>query len=138
MSGIIGEYTIWLVIIILALSILLIILYYSRLRSQRKANIALAHQRNILKQALKEQQLSEERYKALFAQANDAIFLMDKETFIDCNDKTLEMFACERDEIVGHPPYEFSPSIQPDGKKSKNKALYLIEQCHRGNPQRFY
>jgi PAS domain S-box-containing protein len=48
------------------------------------------------------------------------------------------MFACERDEIVGHPPYDFSPPTQPDGKKSKDKALYFIEQCHKGDPQRFY
>jgi PAS domain S-box-containing protein len=138
MAGTIEAYSQWLVIIILALSILLILLAYSRLRSQRKANQILAHQRNILKKTLREQQISEQRYKALFSQANDAIFIMDHETFIDCNDKTLEMFACKREEIVGHPPYEFSPSTQPDGKKSKGKALHFIEQCHNGNPQRFY
>lgn len=138
MPGTTKEYTLWLVIIILALFILLIILAYSRLRHQRKANQALAHQRNILKKTLSEQQISEERYKALFSQANDAIFLMDHETFVDCNDKTLEMFACERDEIVGHPPYDFSPHTQPDGKKSKDKALHFIQQSRIGNPQRFY
>jgi len=132
------RYTQWFIMIILILSTITLIMAYMRLRSQRKANKVLALQRNILKQTLSDQQASEDKYKALFSQANDAIFLMDHDTFVDCNDKTLEIFGCKRDEIVGHPPYEFSPRKQPDGKKSKDKALLYIEECHKGNPQRFY
>lgn len=134
----IEKYTRWFIIIILILSLLLVILAFSKLFAQRKANHILAHQRNILKKTLMEQRINEEKYKALFSQANDAIFLMDHETFIDCNDKTLDMFGCKREEIIGQPPYKFSPPIQPDGKKSKDKAILLIEQCHKGAPQRFY
>jgi len=133
-----AVYTRWFVIIILILSVLTVILAWSKLISQRKANKILAHQRNILKQTVREHRLSEDKYRALFSQANDAIFLMDHETFIDCNDKTLEMFGCQREEIIGHPPYDFSPEKQPDGKRSKEKALHLIKLCHDGKPQRFY
>jgi len=133
-----AVYTRWFVIIILILSVLTVILAWSKLISQRKANKILAHQRNILKQTVREHRLSEDKYRALFSQANDAIFLMDHETFIDCNDKTLEMFSCQREEIIGHPPYDFSPEKQPDGKRSKEKALHLIKLCHDGKPQRFY
>jgi PAS domain S-box-containing protein len=132
------RYTRWFVIIILILALLTVILAYSRLFSQRKANRILAHQRNILKKTLSEQRISEEKYKALFDQANDAIFLMDHETFKDCNDKTLEMFGCKREEIVGHPPYDFSPELQPDGQSSKEKAIKIIELCYEGKPQSFY
>ena len=114
------------------------ILAFSKLFSQRKANRRLAHQRNILKQTLVDLKTSEEKYKALFSKANDAIFLMDHGTFQDCNDKTLEMFGCKREEIIGQPPYKFSPRTQPDGKNSKEKALHMIEQCYQGKPQRFY
>lgn len=134
----IAVYTRWFVITILFLSVLTVILAWSKLISQRKANKILAHQRNILKQTVLEHRLSEEKYKALFSQANDAIFLMDHETFVDCNDKTLEMFNCKREEIIGHPPYDFSPKKQPDGQRSKEKALHLINLCHEGKPQRFY
>jgi len=134
----IATYTRWFVIIVLILSILTVILAWSKLINQRKANTILAHQRNILRQTIQEHRLSEEKYKALFSQANDAIFLMDHETFIDCNDKTLEMFKCKREEIIGHPPYDYSPKKQPDGKSSKEKALRLINLCHEGKPQRFY
>jgi PAS domain S-box-containing protein len=132
------TYTRWFVIVILTLSLLTLILAISKLLNQRKVNRILSHQKLILRKTLQDQKISEEKYKALFSQANDSIFIMDHETFIDCNDKTLEMFGCERDEIIGHPPYEFSPRLQPDGKKSKDKALHLIRECHDGNPQRFY
>ncbi len=134
----IEKYTCWFVIIILIFSLLTAVLAFSKLLAQRKANRVLAHQRNILKKTLMDLQISEEKYKSLFSKANDAIFLMDHDTFRDCNDKTLEMFECRREEIIGQPPYRFSPHQQPDGKSSKEKALHLIEQCYQGKPQRFY
>jgi PAS domain S-box-containing protein len=73
----------------------------------------------------------------LFETANDAIFFMKREQFIDCNQKTLKMFRCTRKQIVGHTPFEFSPPIQPDGVESKKKGLKLLEAAYRGKPQFF-
>ncbi len=80
---------------------------------------------------------SEQRYRSLFAQANDAIFLLLGEMFIDCNTKTLEMFGCTRDQIIGQPPYRFSPADQPDGRTSKDKAREKIGAALKGTPQVF-
>ncbi len=81
---------------------------------------------------------SEACYRALFDNANDAIFLMKDDRFIDCNPKTLKMFNCTKEQIVSHTPYDaFSPEFQPDGRSSKEKALKLIGLAREGKPQAF-
>ena len=80
---------------------------------------------------------SESKFRTLFESANDAIFLMDQNIFIDCNLKTLEMFGCTREQIIGQPPYRFSPEVQPDGKKSMEKAREKMAAALKDQKQFF-
>ncbi len=82
---------------------------------------------------------AERRYHTLFEGANDAIFIMKEEVFVECNHKTLDVFGCERsDDLIGHASWEFSPPQQPDGRDSKEKALEVVSAALSGKPQRFY
>jgi PAS domain S-box-containing protein len=90
--------------------------------------------RKIAEQRLME---GEEKYRAIFNNANDAIFLMDGHTFIDCNDKTLQVFNCKREEIIGKDPILFSPEKQSDGRLSSEKAAEMIDLAFHYKPQFF-
>jgi PAS domain S-box-containing protein len=80
---------------------------------------------------------SEFRLRTLFNSASDAIFTMDNKTFIDCNEATLRIFHCKRDQIVGQTPYRFSPTVQPDGRSSEEAAMEKINAVLQGRPQFF-
>lgn len=80
---------------------------------------------------------SELRYRTLFDTAGDAIFLMRDDRFVACNERTLELFACRREEIVGAEPHRFSPPTQPDGQASRVTALEWIKRALTDEPQSF-
>src|SRR6056297_407663 len=80
---------------------------------------------------------SEKKFRMLFENASDAIMLMEKDKFIDCNKKTLDLFGYTKEEIMGKPPYQFSPRFQPDGSNSKQKAKEKIKEALQGKQTLF-
>ena len=80
---------------------------------------------------------SKEKYRLLFESAKDSIFLLDGDTFIECNNQTKEMFGCKKGQILGRTPYWFSPTVQPDGRDSKEKGWEKVNAALNGKPQFF-
>ncbi len=85
---------------------------------------------------------SEKKYKALFEDAGDALFIMEvdaemKSWFIECNQRTLNLFGCKSNEIIGKSPAFFAPETQPDGKSSMEKAIELTRLVMEGHSQDF-
>jgi len=81
--------------------------------------------------------LSEKKFRALFENGTDAIFLMNGDAFTDCNKKAEQMFNASREEILKLKPYDISPKFQPDGIESKEKALDKIQTALDGGQQVF-
>jgi PAS domain S-box-containing protein len=80
---------------------------------------------------------SENKYRALFEGANDAIFLIEGDRFVDCNERALSMFGCTREELIGATPYRFSPDQQPEGEDSRGSAVDKMESAMKGAPMSF-
>ncbi len=71
---------------------------------------------------------SEKKFRTLFESSNDAIMMLDKQSFFDCNEKTLELYGFgSKDEFVKYHPGEVSPAFQPDGEASVEKANRMID-----------
>ncbi|OPX26733.1 MAG: hypothetical protein B1H06_05305 [Candidatus Cloacimonas sp. 4484_143] len=65
----------------------------------------------------------EKRYRKLFESSIDAVFLMDENSFLDCNNATLKLFGLtEKTDFLHLHPADISPEIQAD-KKSSRKTI---------------
>jgi len=85
-----------------------------------------------------EQNKAKLRYRRLFNNANDGIFLMKNTKFVECNPQVLNIYGCtKKEEILGKTPIDFSPEQQPDGQKSLIKARKKIQKALDGKPQVF-
>ncbi|MFZ5642434.1 MAG: bifunctional diguanylate cyclase/phosphodiesterase [Bacillota bacterium] len=91
-------------------------------------------ERRKAEEALRE---SETKFRTLYDSANDAIIIMDGLQCIDCNPRALEMFQCDRKQIIGHLLPSFSPPKQPDGFSSEERARLLISEVLNGEPRYF-
>ncbi len=66
-------------------------------------------------------------YHVLFERSADANLIIEGETFIDCNQATVEMLKYStKEELLRTHPSELSPPRQPDGRKSYEKANEMI------------
>ena len=64
-------------------------------------------------------QQRERRYRNLFEGSRDALLLMDREGFIECNDAVLDLFGVDRrEQLVDMEPTDVLPPTQPDGTHS--------------------
>ncbi len=70
-----------------------------------------------------------EKYKALFEQSDNAIFLLKKDKIIECNTHSGLMFGTSKEELIGKTVISLSPAIQPDGTPSKQKSFEYINKA---------
>lgn len=88
-----------------------------------------------LQQALRE---STARLASMFEDSGDALMLLDRQAFFDCNAATLKLFGCPtRADFLGLHPSELSPPTQPGGESSRTLADARIDTAFRLGSHRF-
>ena len=79
-----------------------------------------------------------DRYRTLFEDSADAILIIDGDTFIDCNQATVEMLRYDNKiQLLETHPSELSPPVQPDGRDSYEKANEMIRIALEKGSHRF-
>ncbi len=89
-----------------------------------QCNVRNITERKRAENALRE---SEKRFMDVLYASRDAILLIDADTFVDCNESTALLlgYANRSDFLMKHPS-ELSPPVQPDGRRSLEKANEMM------------
>lgn len=80
---------------------------------------------------------SEQRHRALFDSARDAIVVVKDGVFIDCNKTAEEVFNLPKRRIIGSSPADLSPPFQEGGRASSEFAHEIVQAAMAGVPQFF-
>ncbi|MHB9139853.1 MAG: PAS domain-containing protein, partial [Victivallaceae bacterium] len=75
---------------------------------------------------------TEGEYRALFESSRDAIMMLDRSGFLDCNKATLDLFGfSSKEQFIKKHPSELSTVTQSDGQDSFAAAMNHIEKAYR-------
>ncbi|MDX5586007.1 MAG: PAS domain S-box protein, partial [Aureibaculum sp.] len=81
---------------------------------------------------------SEVRFRELYEKSGDAILIIVNGIFVECNQATVDMLEYEsRNEFLNLHPSKLSPKLQPDGKKSFDKAIEMMDESLKKGTHRF-
>ncbi|GEM_PF-415229 len=90
------------------------------------------------KEAQKQLEISEQRFRTLFDYAYEAIVIIDLESrvFVEANEKAMKLYGMSMDDLGTKGPLHFSPPLQPDGQPSRVLAeKYMISVKEKGHVQ---
>ena len=109
-----------------------------RMQELTVANLELEKDIELRKKTEEDFRRSEEKYRSLFEKTSEATLILDGDKFVDCNDATVRMLRCNsKEELLMKHPSELSPSKQPDGRDSWEKAGEIMQLAHDKGHHRF-
>jgi PAS domain S-box-containing protein len=90
---------------------------------------------NKAKERIEESELT---FRKLFEDSADAILLIDGTgVFVECNQAALNLLQMPREQFLLMTPITTSPEFQPNGRKSEEAALEMIELAYKNGQHRF-
>lgn len=104
---------------------------------EQKTDI-LENQNQQLVKATEHANESESKYKSLFEMSDDAILVIENNTFVDCNQAVVNMLGYKtKEELLNTHPSELSPEKQPDGRFSYEKAQEMMALALKNGSHHF-
>ncbi len=81
---------------------------------------------------------NEVKYRTLFESSMDAIMLLDRNGFFDCNQQTVTIYGTDdKNHFIGTHPADFSPPQQPNGEDSYPLSMKRIEEAFTNGYAKF-
>ncbi len=80
---------------------------------------------------------SEAKFRQLFEKSRDAMSILSRAGFIDCNQALLTLFHASKKSQMFTPPWKLSPEFQPDGRSSEEKAKEVIRSAYKNGSAKF-
>ncbi|MBI2276144.1 MAG: EAL domain-containing protein [Dechloromonas sp.] len=77
---------------------------------------------------------TEERFRTLFEQANDAILILQGMTVLDCNRRAEILYGLFREQLIGSSAMTAAPPEQADGRPSAEVFQSMISRAQAGVP----
>ncbi len=103
----------------------------------KESIIFFIHDISEAKQATKELEENERKYRNVFDNASDAIILLYENKIFDCNVKAGDIFGASPEELIGKVPDQFLPEFQPTGRLSFDLYQEHMNLAIEGSAQRF-
>jgi len=103
-----------------------------RILAKQANNMIVSRER--IETALKK---SEEKFHQLFEESRDAMSILSRDGFIDCNQALLTLFHASDKSEMYVPPWKLSPEYQPDGRLSEEKAREIIRRTYETGGAKF-
>lgn len=80
----------------------------------------------------------EQKFRSVYELSRDAIVVMNRYNFVDCNRAALNLFGyVNKEEFCGKHPADVSPEFQPDGTPSIQKIHELVALALQGEGDMF-
>lgn len=81
---------------------------------------------------------NELKYYSLFEMSDDAILVIEDNTFVDCNKAVVKMLGYKnKEQLLNTHPSELSPEKQPDGRYSYEKAQEMMALAIKNGSHHF-
>ncbi len=81
--------------------------------------------------------MHEATFQTLFERSADAMFVLDGDHFIDCNQSALDLMRCTKEQLMSLHPSQISPAQQPDGCDSVEKSEEMMRAAYEQGSHTF-